>query len=43
MQRLIDAAVVIVAVIVPALSPKFRQKTLHVDSLGLIKPAMKQI
>jgi len=43
MQRLIDAAVVIVAMIVPALRLKFRQKTLHVDSLGLREPAMKQV
>jgi hypothetical protein len=37
MQRLIDAAVMIVAMIVPALTLEFRQKTLHVDSLGLKK------
>src|SRR6202789_3494290 len=34
-QGLIDAAVVVVTVIVPALSHEFRQKTLHVGFLGI--------
>src|ERR1700749_4781622 len=36
-QGLIDAAVVVITMIVPALSFEFRQKTLHMDSLGLLQ------
>jgi hypothetical protein len=44
-QGLIDAAVVIVTMIVPALGLKFRQKTLHVGFLGIasMNRSMKQI
>src|SRR5258708_25236970 len=44
-QGLIDPAVMVVAMIVPALSLKFRQKTLHVGFLGIasMNLPMKQI
>src|ERR1700677_4234103 len=44
-QGLIDSAVVVVAVIVPALSFEFRQKALHVGFLGMasMNRSMKQI
>jgi hypothetical protein len=42
---LIDPAVMVVAMIVPALSLEFRQKTLHVGFLGIasMNLPMKQI
>jgi hypothetical protein len=45
MQRLIDAAVMVVPMIIPSLGAKFGQKALHGVSLGREqhKSAMKQI
>jgi hypothetical protein len=45
MQRLIDAAMVVEAVVVPSLSAQFRQKVVHAGSISktAFETAMKQI